>query len=468
MYPKKMKFDCPDRSRRASAGCAVLSGVPSRGGRAVPKIMMPHTGIKVQKSFAALLATLVALNALAAEPAIEQFTPDAAVATALEQNRDLAAARFAIRQAEGRLKQAGLWPNPEFELSRQSDRAFANEGEYGFSTGFKQRFPITGRLSKAKAVARVDVAQAIAEVRNQERLLAGDALGLSRELLVTQEKLKANEDLQTTIRRLIEVSEKRLQVAEVSAADVNLAKLELQKLTLAQAALLNQQEIAATALNRLLGREPKSPLQMSGVASAELDTNRVAEISRQALALRPDRQLAALGIDRAGAEIKLAKAEKWEDWTVGFDYSRERSIFSEPTRLDDTDNFIGLSVSIPLPLWNRNQGRVAEARATQQRAEAELKALELRITTEAQTTENQMRRWLGILRQYRDESIKLAEDNITLLQKGYADGLVNITAVIQAQQQLTELRQNSLDALGEFIRAKTEWETATSAVLPTK
>lgn len=412
-------------------------------------------------------AVLAALGANA-QPLATNLTPENAALTALAENRDLVAARFAIRQAEGRLKQAGLWPNPEFELSRQSDRAFANEGEYGFSTGFKQRFPITGRLAKAKAVARVDVAQAVAEVRNQERLLAGDALGLSRELLVTQEKLKANEELQTTIRRLIEVSEKRLKVAEVSEADLNLAKLELQKLTLAQAALLNQQEIGTTELNRLLGREPKSPLQMSGVAGAEFDTNSIAEISAQALARRPDRQLAALGIDRAGAEIKLAKAEKWEDWTVGFDYSRERGIFSEPTRLDDTDNFIGLSVSIPLPLWNRNQGRITEARATQQRAEAELKALELRIATETQTGENQMRRWLGILRQYREESIKLAEENIGLLQKGYADGLVNITAVIQAQQQLTELRQNSLEALGEFIRAKTEWETATSVVLPTK
>ena len=54
----------------------------------------------------------------------------------------------------------------------------ANEGEYDFATGFKQRFPITGRLTKAKAVARVDVAQAMAEVRNQERLLAGEVLGL--------------------------------------------------------------------------------------------------------------------------------------------------------------------------------------------------------------------------------------------------------------------------------------------------
>jgi cobalt-zinc-cadmium efflux system outer membrane protein len=414
------------------------------------------------KRFSIYLVVLLAGFSAIAEPMATNLTPESAVAMALANNRDLAAARFAIRQAEGRLKQAGLWPNPEFELGGKNDSAFASDGEYDFATGFKQRFPITGRLTKAKAVARVDVALALAEVRNQERLLAGDVLGRSRDLLVTEEKLKANQELQTTIQKLIEVSENRLKVAEISAADVNLAKLELQKLTLAQAALLNQREIAMTALNGLLGREPKTPLQMSGAASAEFDTNNVAEVSRQALAHRPDRQLAALGINRAGAEIKLARAERWEDWTVGFDYSRSVGKFAAPIGTK-TDNFLGVGVSIPLPLWNRNQGRISEAQATQERAEAELKALDLRIATETQTTENQMRRWIGILRQYREESIKLAEENIVLLQKGYGDGLVNITAVIQAQQQLTDLRQSYLEALGGFEQALTDWQTATAS-----
>lgn len=421
----------------------------------------------MSKRFSIYSVVLLAGFSAVAGPLATNLTPESAVTTALTENRDLAAARFAIRQAEGRLKQAGLWPNPEFELGQKNDRAFANDGEYDFATGFKQRFPITGRLTKAKAVARVDVAMAMAEVRNQERLLAGEVLGFSRELLVTQEKLKANQEIQSVIQKVIEVSEKRLKVAEVSAADVNLAKLELQKLTLTQAALLNQQEIAATGLNRLLGREPQTPLLMSGPINADFDTNTVAELSRKTIARRPDRQLAALGIDRAGAEIKLARAEKWEDWTVGFDYSRSVGKFDAPIGTK-TDNFLGVGVSIPLPLWNRNQGRVSEAQATQQRAEAELTALDLRIATEAQTAENQMRRLLDILRQYREESIKLAEENIALLQKGYADGLVTITAVIQAQQQLTDLRLAYLESLAGFVRAKTEWETATAAVLPVK
>jgi cobalt-zinc-cadmium efflux system outer membrane protein len=405
-----------------------------------------------------MLAAFIA----SAEPTATNLTPESAVAVALENNLDLAAGRLAIRQAEGRLKQAGLWSNPDWETGYAPDTAFANDGEYNLSTGFKQRFPITGRLTKAKAVARVDVAMALAEVRNQERLLAGEVLGLGREMLVIQEKLKANQGLQDTLQKIIEVSEKRLKVAEVSAADVNLAKLEWQKLTLAQAALLNQQEIASTTLNRLLGREPKTPLQISGAVNAEFDTNAVAEISQQAQAHRPDRQLAALGIDRAGAEIKLARAEKWEDWTVGFDYSRGVSKFDAPIGTK-TDNFLGVGVSIPLPLWNRNQGRISEVQATQERAKAELAALDLRINAETQTAEDQMRRLLAILRQYRDDSIKLAEENVALLQKGYGDGLVNITTVIQAQQQLTDLRQSYLEALGGFEQALTDWQTATAS-----
>jgi cobalt-zinc-cadmium efflux system outer membrane protein len=300
---------------------------------------------------------------------------------------------------------------------------------------------------------------ALAEIRNQERLLASDVLGQSRELLVLRDKLAANGDIQTILQQLIDVSANRLKAAEISPTDVNLAKLELQRVRLEQAGLLNQHEVATSALNGLLGREPQAPLQMSGDITPAFDADALAKISGEATARRPDRQLVALGLDRAAAEITLARAQKWEDWTVGFEYSRGFSRFGPPVG-SKLDNFIGLSVSIPLPVRNNNQGRISEAQATRQRAEAGLSALELRIATETQTAENQMRRLFELLRQYREDTLKLAEENIALLQKGYASGLVGITPVIQAQQQYSELRQGYLAAVAEFVRARTEWETA--------
>ncbi len=416
----------------------------------------------MKKIFSIYFVVLATVFTAAAQPLATNLTPELAVATALAENRDLAAARLAIRQAEGRLKQAGLWPNPEFELSHQNDAAFENEGENNFSSGFRQRFPITGRLVKAKAVARVDVAQAMAEVRNQERLLAGDVLARARELLVLREQLQANQEIQDALNKLATVSAQRAKMAEVSEADVNLARLELQKAQLARQLLLNQQEAAATTLNQLLGREPKTPLVLSGdlLTDSPPDT---ADADREALAQRPDRQLAALSINRASAEIKLARAEKWEDWSVGFDYTRDAQSFDAPIG-HKVDQFLGLSVSIPLPLWNRNQGNIAVAKATQQRAEAELTALDLRIAAEVRTAGDRLRRLADILRQYRGESLKLSEQNVTLTQKGYSDGLVSITAVIQAQQQFIELRLSYLETLAEFERAFTDWQTATASI----
>lgn len=395
----------------------------------------------------------------------EPLTPERAVTIAIAENRDLIAARLAIQEAQARLQQTGLRPNPDVELSHSSDLLFANEGEYNLSLGFRQRFPITGRLAKAAAVARVDVVMAKAEVRNQERLLAGEVLWHARELLIIQKRIKTNQEIQAALRELIGVSDKRLKAAEVSAADVNLLKLELQRATLAEVALLSEQESAMARLNGLLGHDPETPLRLAGSLGLRVDASQSTSVDREALARRPDRRLAELKINRAAADATLARAEKWEDWTIGLDYGRDYTRFVAPVG-GKLDNSLGVSVSIPLPLWNKNQGKVREAVVNRERAAAELNALDLRIASEITSAEKRMVKLDAGLRQFRSQSSQLATDNLALLQKGYAAGLVNITAVIQAQQQLREVRQTYLDTLEQFIRAKTEWETATALVLP--
>lgn len=97
-----------------------------------------------------------------------------AVSNALMNNRGLAAARHVVGQAHGRLRQAGLLPNPEVEFSGYSDFVSGSEGEGAFVIGLHQWFPLTSRLGLARQVARVDVAMALREVRNRERLLIAE------------------------------------------------------------------------------------------------------------------------------------------------------------------------------------------------------------------------------------------------------------------------------------------------------
>ena len=99
---------------------------------------------------------------------------DEAVRTALTNNLDLRAARYEVEKARGRLIQAELWQNPELESGGRTDRLGNNEGERTVNTGFVQAFPITGRLKFAKAVSRVDVAQAMVKIGNRGRLHIGE------------------------------------------------------------------------------------------------------------------------------------------------------------------------------------------------------------------------------------------------------------------------------------------------------
>ncbi len=404
----------------------------------------------------------------AAEPVVLTLTPMQVSERVVANNRDLVAARYSIRQAEARLIQAGLRPNPELEIGHQKEAGRIRPGgEYGISAGFKQRFPVTARLEQAKSLARVDIAIAAAEIQNRTRELAGAAVGKARSLQIISLKVATNHELQDITQKLIDTIEKRVQTGEVSPADVNLARIEQQKLGLASATLLAESSATTAELNQLLGRDPASSLHISGNATADYDAAAIASASRSALSRRADRHMALLQIDRASAEKALAKSERWEDWTVGLTYSRDVAQFDSPIGTK-TDNFIGVSLTIPLPLFNKNQGNIAEAEANRQQAGANVNAIDLLIAAEIEAPASEMRRLHTVLESYQSETLKLADENIALLQKGYTEGLVPITIVIQAQQQVTELRQGYLETLAAYTMARTRWETAAALVLPAR
>lgn len=382
---------------------------------------------------------------------------------ALEENRDLQAARINLHKAEARLRQAGLLPNPELQLSRSSDRLFNNEGEFQASAGFNQKFPISGRIGKAQSVARVDVALSIAEIRDQERLLISEVSSTARRLMILDESIKVNERLQKSVRELVKVSEKKLKVAEVSVADINLEKLELQKLIFSHAALLSERSQTSELLNRLTGQSAGILNKISDPIVTDIDLVHKSFAKSSAIERRPDRQFAALSIDKAASELILAKAERWEDWTIGIQYSQELSKFDSSVVSTGRDDFIGLSISIPLPLWNQNQGRISETEATRAQSVKALEALDLKIQTESEAAYSQLVLLSNALSDFQGHSQKLAEENVRLLRESYAQGLVGISAVIQSQQQLAETQKAFLSLISDYYTALTAFETVTAS-----
>ncbi|RIL04889.1 MAG: hypothetical protein DCC75_12210, partial [Proteobacteria bacterium] len=157
-----------------------------------------------------------------------------------------------------------------------------------------------------------------------------------------------------------------------------------------------------------------------------------------------------------------AKADRWEDWTIGIEYSREKGVYDEPIG-NKSDDFLGLSLAIPLPLWNQNEGRIAEFRATQARARRELEALELNIISNIAAARARIEELSPMLSRYENETLHLAKRNVATLKASYEQGLVGMVSVLQGQQQLLELHQSYVESLGDFASALTDFQIETAS-----
>src|SRR5262245_1069267 len=91
------------------------------------------------------------------------------VKTALSRNKDLQAARESLNQAEARLQQARLRPNPSLDVSRTTDVMFANEGDTALSVTFSEPVELGGKRTKRINVEEASIAMVKAQIADAER-----------------------------------------------------------------------------------------------------------------------------------------------------------------------------------------------------------------------------------------------------------------------------------------------------------
>lgn len=409
------------------------------------------------QAVATLLAMTVTVWARADGMTLEQ-----AVQQSLARNPELQAARYAMDVAHGRLQQAGLWPNPRLQFESASDRAFANDGEFGRSLGFSQDFPIAGRIGRQKDVARVDVALVLAEINEAERRLAGRVSGLFYTAVMIDRGIALRNELIDIEQSLVDVTRNRLQAGEVSELDVNTVTLELERLTGERDLLLGDRGVAIAELAVSLGLPVPYRLELDTSLPPIDSQPALTVLESRAFARRPDLRIRTLETDRARAEQALARASAWEDWTVWLGVQRDR-IAVEGAPRQSADNALFLSLSIPLPLFNRNQGTVAAARAAERQANQGVVALRLAIANEVAATYHQLRRLATTLTAQQKRMLPLSQRNTELARDSYGQGQISIIEVVQVERLRNELRANYLDIYDSYLQSRARLDMATGA-----
>lgn len=394
------------------------------------------------------LALSVALTANAAP-----LTIDSAAALARSNNAEVVVARFAIEEARGRLQQAGRHANPELE-GEFKPNVRGREGAW--QLGFNQKLPLTSRLRLERAVSRAELGVAEAEVRELERKVALE----TRLVAVRIAALDAHRDLRArqlaNSRELADASRKSAARGEVPALESAQLELETARLEAEQLEVDAERQSALDELRTLIGMEAGTPLEFRDELpaaqlppSVEVPVNSHSEV-----------QTATARVQAAQEGVALARAQRWEDATFG--------LFGEMERDEDepggrrTDGFVGVRLALPLPFWNRNEGRRHEAEAVARRAEAEASARARHIRAEAHAARSQMLAAMQLNSNLATNLLPRATSIEENLRSQTAQGQVTFPEVLRARERRLELECKRLETLRDFHLARVRYESATS------
>ena len=405
--------------------------------------------------------TILALLAAIPWAPASSLSLESLVQTALANNRDLQAARFAVFKSKGRLAQAGKWINPELELSGMSDVVFANDRAGAFTIGLYQHLPMTARLSLSRESARVDILRAIREIRNHERLLIAEVRSTSVRILQAEARARALDSLLTDANKTASLAEERLGAGQGSLAEKGLALVDQRLIANELASARLDGALATMKLKTLLGLEAKTPLRISESLSGAIEKLSRVVTPTPTTIHRPDVDLLALEEEKATIEIALARAEAWEGIRIGIEYTYDRNI-DAPEGLG-TDHFLGLSVSIPLPLWDQNKGLMEERSAMRDESRARLRAATLEMENALASSLHRVNLLESRLAIFDRETLPPVESALKDMSEGFQTGLVDLRDLLTLSQQLGELRLERIALQGRLANALAELESTTGA-----
>ena len=201
--------------------------------------------------------TLTTLRLVQARGGAGEITVDELVAYALAENLDLQATRTEVDAVQGRLRQAGLRPNPMLELGIQES---VTGPDNNLMVSLTLPLDLGGRQAGRVGVAeqglelkRAQVAEQERQLRSAVRMKAGDLLAAQRTLRFTEELLQVNREALSLLRA-------RVVRGAVPQLEENLLHVEVNRLDASRRLLQSQVEVLTLQLKNLAGLRPEAPL----------------------------------------------------------------------------------------------------------------------------------------------------------------------------------------------------------------
>jgi cobalt-zinc-cadmium efflux system outer membrane protein len=383
----------------------------------------------------------------------EGLTPEAAVAHALRHNPDLAAARLGIDEARGRLAQSGRRSAPEVEAEFRPN--LADRSEFGVGLGLVQKFPLTSRLLFEKNLSRSEVTVAELEVRDAERRLGVSVSSLVIQLLVIDDQRELKRGRMLLGREWLLVARKNAAAGEGSSLAADQLELEAGQIEVDLLQLDAEEAALVGALRPLLGWSSEAALEIAGTLAPP---SPVASTGLPDVTIRPDYLAGQARLESARQALDLQKASQWDDISAGLAYERDHAYDAGAGM--QRDQFLGLKLTVPLPLRSAARGRVQEAEATIHRRELEAAALAAGIRAEAVAARAEMTAATTQFTRITESLLPQARQLEEKFFAAYQSGQAPLTDILRSREQRLTLESALLSAQRDFHLARIRFEAA--------
>lgn len=374
-----------------------------------------------------------------------------ALRLAFGANAELSSARQEVEAVDASIQQAGIRPNPDVSLLMEDTRRETRTTTWQFNQMIELGGKRSARIdvaTRARDAATADLDTQYADIRAAVIIAFFDVLHAQERLLLADTSIDlAHRGALIAARRVTagKVSPVEETKARVAEATIRLARNQ------ANSELTNARKRLAATWGNAVPRFDRADGQLEALPVLPIWTELTVRLRHAPAIVR-----ARLEVDRRGALARLEHSRRTPDVTVSIGVKRSEE-------LGRNQAIVGLSM--PFPLFDRNQGNVTESLRRTDKARDELAAIAIRIDTEvAQAYER-----LQTARQEADvlqrEILPGAQSAYDAATKGFEFGKFEFLSVLDAQRTLLEVKSLYLRSLSDAHRAAAEIDRLLGAPL---
>jgi len=380
----------------------------------------------------------------------EGLNLEKAIRLTLKKNPELKTYRHEIRAMEGRVIQAGLLPNPELSLQSE-DFGGSNhfEGMDGaeHTIEMSQSVALGYRRLKARKAASYEVKLAWLDYESKRLDLIRRVKKDFTELLSVQLKLELAQELAGLAEEVLKAVSERVKAGKVSPLEEAKAKVSFSQALIEKEK--NEHALRA-ACKRLASYWAESSASFNAIGDFEFEPrlSSYEELTKR-LSKNPDIYRWSREMKYRKSALDLEMSKKWPDirFGGGMRYHNETD-----------DHAFVAGISIPLPLFNRNQGSVLETREKLKKVKEDRHAAWLRVGIELSEAHKEYSIALRETDILKNDILPAAKLAFEAAQEGYRQGKLNYLDVLDAQRTLFESRIQYVEARAAYHKAVADVE----------